>query len=797
MLSYLKIALRNVLKNRLYSFINLTGLTLGLGVAITLFWIVRFEYSFDRYHSKADRIYRVRATDKFGELQSHVPQGVIKALKEQVPGVESAASLYAQGEAGIQIGKAIYSQKNIFFAPPAMLEMLDLVWLEGSPVQSLSEPGKVVIDDETAARLFNGAAMGKTFRYNNEIDLTVSGVIKKVRVNSEFPLAMVISQETLKKLRQEYKNENYWGGGDSMNQGFVLLKKGAGPESADKILTNLVRTHQDESNIASYALQPLADMHFDTSKDPFNYSIPAWTIYTLASIGLFLIFIACINYVNLATVQSIRRGREIAMRKVLGSGKTRLVLQFFGETAVLVFAAVLMGGLLASRLIAYASQLLNTQAGESPVWGAGTIVFLIVLGLIVTFLAGFYPAIVVSGFEPKRALQSTKSIPAGHGISLRSGLVTLQFVIAQVLVICTMLGIRQIRYFYEKDLGFETSDIVTVAMPEQGNGRIRERFRQELMQYPEIRDVAFGLTTPASQRNHWWGTVVDPKLPGGEETFRIQHVDTNYFDFFHIPLLAGRKLTSADTTTGLKIKENTDVVVNEKAAHDLGYSDPQKAISHRIEIWGIKTTIVGVVKDYNSEDLRSKLMPHVFLYGSWNFQLASIRIDPRKKAAALAHISEKWKGHFPNNYFKPSFLEDDINGFYESEKKLANFLQLFAAIGIIIGSLGLFGLVSFVVTQRNKEIGVRKVLGATGASIVSLLSRDFLKLVVVAFAIASPIAWYLMKQFLSEYTYKIDIEPWVFLLSGAISMGVAFVTITFQSIRAAMMNPVESLRANE
>jgi putative ABC transport system permease protein len=798
MLSYLKIAFRNIRKNGLYSFINLTGLTLGLGVAITLFWIVRFEYSFDRYHSKADRIYRIRSADKFGELQSHVPQGVIKALKEQLPGVESAASLYAQNEAGIKIGTAIYSQKNIFFAPPAMLEMLDLVWLEGSPAQSLSEPGKAVIDEETAGKLFNGDAMGKTFRYNNEMDLTVSGIIKKVPVNSEFPLAMVISWETLKKAREEFRNENYWGGGDSMNQGFVLLKKGADPEPANKILTDLVKTHKDESTIASYELQPLADMHFDTTKDPFNYSIPAWTIYTLASIGLFLIFIACINYVNLATVQSIQRGREIAMRKVLGSGKTRLIFQFFGETAILVFAALLMGSLLASRLIESSSQLLNTQAGESQVWGAGTIVFLIVLGLVVTFLAGFYPAIVVSGFEPKRALQRAKFIPVGHGVSLRSGLVTLQFVIAQVLVICTLIGIRQIRYFYEKDLGFDKNDIVTVAMPERGSSHFRERFRQELMEYPEIRDVAFGLTTPASKRNHWWSAVSDPNLPGGGETFRIQHIDTNYFDFFRIPLLAGRKLTVVDTTRGPGTSvENTDVMINEKAARDLGYRDLQKALGRRIEVWGMKTTIVGVVKDYNSEDLKSKLIPHVYMYGSWNFQLASIRIDPHKKAAALAHIGEKWKGIFPNNYYKPSFLEDDINGFYENEQKLTNFLKLFAMIGIVIGSLGLFGLVSFVVTQRTKEIGVRKVLGATGASIVSLLSKDFLKLVLVAFAIASPIAWYLMKQFLKEYTFKIDIEPWVFVLAGAVSTGVALVTISVQSIRAAMMNPAESLRGNE
>lgn len=793
--NYFKIALRNLQKNRLYSFINLTGLTLGLGVAITLFWIVRFEYSFDRYHTKADRIYRIRSTDKFGEPQSHVAQGVIKMLNSQFPGVEKAANLYGMNPTGIKIGNEVFNQKNIFFSPPELLEILDVVWLEGSPGQSLSRSGNVVLDDETAAKLFKGNAMGRTFRYNNETDLTVSGIIRKMPVNTEFPLQMIISWETLKQIRPEFRNEDYWSGGDSMDQGFVLLKKGSSPLPVNKTLTTLAKRHKDESTRTSYELQPLAEMHFDTSKDPYNYSMPEWILYTLASIGLFLIFIACINFVNLATVQAIQRGREIAMRKVLGSGKGQLISQFFGETAVLVFTSVLLGSLLASKLIAYSSQLLNTQVAQSVVWETSTVVFLLVLGVVVTLMAGFYPAMVLSRFEPIRALQNRIFVPVSNGISLRSSLVVLQFVIAQVLVICTLLGMKQIRYFYEKDLGFEKSAIVTVTMPDRGSV-IRERFRQQLAQHREIKEVAFGLTTPASQRNHWWSSVSHPNLPNGEETFRVLHVDTNYFDFFHIPLMAGRKLASSDTTKGIKTSaENIDIMVNEKAVRDLGFRNLEKALGQRLEFWGIKSTIVGVVKDYHSEDLKSKLMPHVFIYGSWNFQLASIRIDPKQKVAALEHIGQHWKTLFPNNYYDPKFLEDDINTFYDSERKLSNFLKLFACIGIIIGSLGLFGLVSFVVTQRTKEIGVRKVLGATVASIIQLLSRDFLKLVLIAFAIASPLAWYAMKRFLEEYIYKIDIELWVFAMAGAVSIGIALVTISFQSIRAALMNPVKSLRS--
>nr|WP_295934956.1 ABC transporter permease [uncultured Dyadobacter sp.] len=791
--NYFKTAYRSLVKNRLYSLINLTGLTLGLGVAITLFWIVRFEYSFDRFHAKADRIYRVKSTDKFGEHQSHVHQTTIKILKTQFPGVETAANFYGMNPAAVQVGTDIFNQRNISFTEPAMLEMLDVRWIAGNPKQSLSAPGQVVLDEQTARKLFKGNAMGKRLRYDNNVDLTVTGLIGDLPINTEFPMEMIISWETMKKMQPDLAQEDKLGGGDSMHQGFVLLKPGASTEPINAGLTDFSKKRPEETTVTSVELQPLSEMHFDTSKDPFMYSMPKWMLYTLASIGLFLIFIACINFVNLATVQAIQRGREVAVRKVLGSGRKQLIYQFFGETAMLVLLATCLGVSLAGKLVTYSSELLNTSIDGSMVWDSGTFLFLGALVVTVTLFAGLYPALILSGFQPVKALQNRVALP-NSSISLRSSLVVLQFVIAQVLVICTLLAMKQIRYFYEKDLGFEKSGIVTVNMPDR-SAVLRERFRQQLKQHAEIREVAFGLTTPASKRNHWWGMMKHPALRDGEETFRIQHIDTNYFNFFRIPLLAGRMLSARDTIRESKGTRLTDVVVNEKAAHDLGFRNLDKLIGEKLEFWGMKMNVVGVVKDYHSEDLKSKLIPHVYVYASWNFQLASVRIDNSKKAEALAHIGEHWKAMFPNNYYEPKFLEDDIRSFYDSERKLSNFLQIFAVLGVLIGSLGLFGLVSFVVTQRTKEIGIRKVLGATVYSIVELISRDFLKLMLIAFFIATPIAWYAMQSFLKEYTYKIDIEAWVFVLAAGLSVGVALLTISFQSIKAALMNPVKSLRS--
>lgn len=789
--NYLKTTWRSLIRNRNYAFINLTGLTLGLGVAIVLFWIVRFEYSFDTYHAKADRLYRLIAVDKYGEKGTSVPHGLIKALNEQIPGVENAANAYGYSSNGLRVGQQLFNVKHLFFAPPRFLDMIDVEWVKGSPQQSLSQPYQVVLDEPTARRFFNESdPMGKTIRFNNQVDLVVSGIIRKAPVNSEFQFQVLASRETLKRIAHEYTNEEYWGGGDSMHHGYVVLKPGVSPSAIEATLKKLATQHQKYSALTGFELLPITEVHrnTETDPDPFNYVIPQWMLNTLAAIGLFLVIIACINFVNLATVQAVQRSREIAVRKVLGSSRKQLMIQFFGETAFLVFAAIALGGLLATQLIRYADQLLNTQVAQSNVWDAGAIAFLLGLGVAVTFLAGLYPALVLSGFQPVKVLRGRFYVANPKGFSLRSSLVVAQFVIAQVLVICTLIGSKQIRYFYETDLGFDKKAIVTVTMPERGNGVLRERFRQHLLEHPEVKDVAFALTTPSSNRNWWWRTVQHHNLPDGEQTFRFQYVDTNYFHFFKIPLVAGRSWTRADT--------NTVAMINEKAARDLGYANPEKAIGERINLDGNQPfTVMGVVKDYHSQSLRSSIVPHVFLYADWNFQEASIRIDPKQQSQALQHIEQHWKAVFPNYYFEAKFLDQNIQAFYDDERKLTNFLTLFAAVGILIGCLGLFGLVSFVVTQRTKEIGVRKVLGATVASIVSLLSKDFLKLVLVAFAIAAPIGWYAMSRFLEEYQYKIDIDWWVFALAGGLAGLIALLTVSVQSVKAALTNPVTSLRS--
>lgn len=784
--NYFKIAWRNLLRKKGYAIINVIGLTLGLGVAIVLFWIVRFEHSFDRYHAKADRLFKVWDKDKFGEVQSHVPQGAINALRQQIPGVEKAANVRGMPPQALRVDQQLFDLKYYFFVEPDFLEMIDVRWIHGSARQSLSRPNQVVLDEPTAQRFFKGNPIGQTIRLDNQIDLTVTGIIEQAPPNSEFQFPMLVSYETIKRIEENYQ-EDYWGGGDSFQHGYALLKSGTDPHAVEAALTRMALQRQDQTDVRSYTLLPLAQAHFNPNNDPYNYFIPQWLLYTLAGIALVLIAIACINFINLATVQATQRSREIAMHKLLGSSRSQLILQFLGETALLVAAAVGLGSLLANWLLSYADQLMDTHVAQTKVWTESSVFFLLGLGLVVTLLAGLYPALLLSDFKPVRALQGRLFTAPRQGVSLRRVLVVTQFVVAQVLVVCTLLGAQQIRYIAKKDLGFNKTAVVVMQLPER-SAQTRDRLRNQLLNHPEIKDVSYALTTPASDRNQRWETMEHPGLPNGEETFRLQHVDERYFDFFKISLLAGRNLTPADTA-GLS------VVINEKAVRDLGFRKPQEVLGQSIKYWGAKWTVVGVVQNYHSQDLKSELLPHVFAYQPRDFQSVSVRIDPRQSESALHVLDQAWKALFPEHFFKYQFLDDTIQTAYSNERKLSNFLALFALVGIFIGCLGLFGLVSFVVTQRKKEIGVRKVLGASASGIVGLLSRDFLKLVLLGFVIASPIAWWAMNQWLSEFAYRITIQWWVFALAGLLAVGVALLTVSFQSIKIALMNPVKSLRS--
>lgn len=786
--NYLKVAWRNISRYQAYAFINITGLTMGLSVAIVLFLIVRFETGFDQDHAQAKRIYQIKSLDKFGEPQTHVPQGVIKALREQIPSVEKVASVYRWDPQVIRIGNDNLKQKNAYFLHPEFLEMIDVKWKVGSLQKSLHQAYQVVLDEPTAKKMFGrDDPLGKIIRYDNSMDLTVSGIIEKMPTQTDFQFQMIMSYETLIKYQGHYQNEDHWGGGDSWFHGYVMVKENADIDAIEKQLATAAAKHKDNTTYTNFELLPLSRMHFDVDTDPFGYVIPVWMIQVLLSIAVFLILIASINFINLATAQSSTRSREIGVRKVMGSNRASIAMQFFTETGVMVTLAVVIASGLAALAIPYVDRFFNSNVAQAQIWTFDVVFYLVLLIIGVTILAGFYPALLLSGFKPVAIFRNKQSLLPGGSASLRKSLVILQFVIAQVMIICMVVGIQQIQFFQQTDLGFSKESILTVNMPFRDSVLLQDRYKQQLLQHPEIKDVTYGLTSPSSSRNWWWGNTKHPGLLNGEQNFRLQWIDPNYLEFYDIPLVAGRNFSPTDTSR--------QALLNEKAVRDMGFKDPEQAIGETLTFWDNNAvTVIGIVKDYHSQGLKTEIPPHLYMYGNWNFSLAQIKIDLSQSAAAIAHIENHWKVLHPDNFFEYEFLSDDLNLFYEEERKLSNFIILFAVVGILIGCLGLFGLVSFVCAKRSKEVSIRKVLGATVSNIMTLLSRDFILLVFLAFILAAPIGWYVMDQFLTRYTNHIEIHWSIFVLAGFSTLLLSLITVCTKSFSTAMTNPSENLK---
>ena len=783
--------LRSLKRNRTYTLINMLGLSLSIGIAIVIFMIIRFEGSFDAWHKNAPHLYQLIGYDKFEGANSHIPQGAINALKDKIPGVEKAANVYRFTPSVIKVNGENRKQEQSYFVQPDFLQMIDVQWVEGSPATSLSQPYQVVLDEPTARRFFKPGepVLGKTILYDNTLNLTVSGIIKEMPANTQFHMPMMISYASLLKYMNWYKDENYWGGGDSYFQGFVLLKPGVKPATVEAALSQLATQQGERANYTRFQLTNLAEHHLNPNPDIdfFNYAIPRWLMYTLTSIGIFLLLIACINFINMASVQAIQRNKDTGIRKILGSNRTRLIGQFLLETAFIVTGALVIGSLLAYILLPYTGRLLHTQVAEARNWNTATFLFLAVIGLALTCLSGLYPAIMLSRFQPIQMLRSRFFSLPTKGFSRRRMLVVTQFTIALVLVICTLIGVKQINYFYHKELGFDKAAVITVNMPDGRSSVIRERLRRSLLQSPSISDVTFGLTTPSGTTNWWWANIKHHGLKDGEQQWRQQFIDTNYLSFFKIPLLAGRGFHAADSTIAV-------VLVNEQAARDMRYRNASQALGQQLSMGNEQYTIGGIVKDYQSQSLKSGKTPHVYIYNR-RFQTACIRINNKQQEAALHLVEKEWKAIFPDYYFEYSFLDDELRNFYGDESKLASFLSLFSIIGIIIGCLGVYGLVTFVCIRKTKEIGVRKVLGAGFINIMALLNVEFIWLIAIAFIMAAPIAGVIMHHFLQDYFNRIPMPWWIFGVSGIGALLITMVTISFQAVRAALANPVRSLRS--
>ncbi|GAB4019251.1 ABC transporter permease [Spirosoma migulaei] len=807
-------ALRALRRNWSYASINVLGLTLGLACCLLLFVTVRYELSFDRHNTNADRIYRMLGLNKTapdGKPNTGIPFPALAALRNDFPELKHQLTLVTRiksavvaipGRAATQTKRFQETDGVIAFAEPEYFNLFDYKWEKGNPQSALADPNTVVLSRRIAHKYFGDTnPMGKIIRLDNRMDFVVTGLIGDPLATSSLPFEVFLTHASVLAYGSTSPPDDWKStyGGAQIYMMLPPASSGSQTPAArmERQLVDFVKKYHapEEAKTLAYILQPLTDIHFATNVTNYaQRSISIEMIWAMVLIGLFILGTACINFVNLATAQAIRRSREVGVRKVLGSTRGQLVRQFLGETSLLTGMAVVLSLVVAQLSLPYVGELLNIKPGVVSLLSPMVLGFLLTLGVLTTLLAGFYPALILSGYQPILALKGKiQSAGAGRQLALRRGLIVGQFAISQVLLISTIIAYNQMSYFRSADLGYDKDAVVTIPLPENEPGQLAN-LRAKLTSLPAIESISFGMTSPSSSAN--WTTGFrfeqDAKDPGYGVVMRP--ADTAFVRTYGLKLLAGRLYQPADS-----IRE---LVINETFMKRLGFQKPEQVIGKRMRVAGesVEKPVVGVVKDFNLFSLRDGVEPSVLTTQRGNYRTLALKLSTRSGSPAaisqlLKQVETAWTATFPAFVFSYEFLDETLANFYTSEEQLYSLFQLLASIALFIGCLGLYGVVAFMAETRTKEVGVRKVLGASIAQILGLFSLDFIRLVLIALLLSTPVAWYMMDKWLQKFTYKIAIEWWMFGLAGLVAIGVALLTVSFQSVKAALMNPVKSLRS--
>ncbi|GAB3963999.1 ABC transporter permease [Spirosoma terrae] len=795
--NYVKIAFRNLRSQRSYTLLNVVGLTVGMAGGLLIFLFVRYHLSTDRHHAKFDRIARIvldlHLDDGSIEYYPEAPLPMAKTLRMAYPQVEQAAFLKMNRDLTVQVNRPgqaeprrFLEHKSTAIVEPELFDILDYRWLQGDPKTALRLPNSVVLTESWAKKYFgNRKAIGQTLTLNHLTTVNVTGVLADPPKTTDVDINLFISLSTLKQFDPTY-DQTSWYWINSTDRIYVTLRKAQAAQSLDAAMPALQKKQFGTmANVYQFHVQQLADVHFDTKRMPAGAIRPA-LLWSLGLVGLFLVLMACINFVNLATAQVLRRSKEVGIRKTLGSTRFQLIGQFLLETFLIVYMAVVLAVLLTLLLLPLFNKWLGTYLSLSL--DAQTIGFIALLVSSVILLAGGYPSVVLSGFSPWAALKGKLAAGAGGRYSLRQGLIVLQFVVCQVLIVGALVVARQMQYIQQAGLGFRTDNVVIVNLPDNQKS-LRETLKNELKQYADIKAVSASYRPPSAQILNGGSFKIEGQADWEKYPIRERIADSDYLETYGLTLLAGRNIVPSDT-----IRE---YLINEAFLKKLNIRDPQRAIGVKIQyhLSPVPLPIVGVVKDFHMRSFHDKIEPGFIASHSPFFKQVGIRVSSQNPAETIQHIRAVWGKLYPNDVFEYSYLDDQLATFYETETLVFRLVNVFTGIAILICCLGLYGLVSFIVTQRTKEIGVRKVLGASVASIVTLLSKDFMKLVLIAILLASPLAWWTMNQWLNDFAYKIQIDWWVFVLAGVLAVCVALLTVSFQSIKAALVNPVKSLRS--
>ncbi len=788
--NYFKTAIRNLSRNRAYLILNSTGLILGIGCAVIIFALISYHLSFDNFHSNKESIYRI-VTEKHRDVVAYdigVPSPLGVQFRKDYAYAEKVARICVFENSLITVFNHSLPVKfkeleGAAFVESEFFDIFNFKLISGDVKSALSQPHSVVITKRLAQKYFNtDNPIGKTIRLDSNLNLEVKGILQDIPANTDFRNELYISFTTVKDYNAYYSDETNWGSLASNMNCYTKFRPNVFiPAIEAELFKYSLKYRKGNKNVHHYKLQPLSDMHFNPN---YQGVIAKSTLWVLSSIGLFLIIIACFNFVNLATAQAINRSKEIGIRKVLGSNKRQLFWQFMTETAIITVASVSIGLGLAIWLMPFVNALFETKIVWITIFTKEFTGFILFLIVTITLIAGAYPAIVQARFQPIKAIKGKLSQQSIGGVNVRKTLIVSQFVIAQILIICMIVVARQMYFARKIDLGFNKEAVVLVPVGSKDNKQtaLKERF----LELSGVQSVTLCTDAPASIRSNN-GTNMRFESRTEPENFRFinRAADADYVKTFQLEMVAGRNLLPSDT-----VKE---FLVNEMLAKKMNMT-PAALIGKNIQVYGRTAPIAGVVKDFQDLTIHSEIRPLFIAPFREQFDNYAIRININSAQTTVKAIEKVWSQMYPELIFESQFLDEQLATFYKSEESLFQMIQIFTLLAIFISSLGLYGLVSYISSQRRKEIGVRKILGSSISQILWIFIKEFSKLIIFSFLLAAPLAWFIMRQWLQNFAYRIDLSPLIFVLAIAITFFIALVTISFQAVKAAIANPIKSLR---
>lgn len=797
--TYFKTAFRNLLRNRKHATLNILGLGVAIAACIIVFLVIQYENSYDKHLQGYDNIYQVVTKDKDSEgehFTNGVPFPVIKYLRQDNPQYMFAELMQ---DYGVQVtakapgmdNKKFREETGVFFGDPELLTLFELKFLTGN-ADVLKDVNSVAISRSQAEKYFGDwkNAVGKTVVLDNDVhDLSVAAVFEDVPQNSDFPFLLVASYEGFKSYDRTWPMDD-WGANTSNHQVYVKLPAGTNINAYNQQLAVFEKKYNSTGNRSSgreHFLQPLKNIHFDerfaTNGDHVSSKS---SLYTLAFIGLLIILMACINFVNLSTALAVTRSKEVGIRKVMGSSKAQLSMQVLIETTAVVFVAAAIALALAWLALPFIKNIMVVQH-KLDLFNTGSVLFIVAITVITIILSGIYPAFIMGRFKPVEAIKNKINTSKVGSVSLRRVLVVLQFSFSQILIIATIIAISQMSFIRNTDLGFNKDATLVVYMNADSVSRMRhDAFRDALKARSDVKEVSFAFDAPSSD-NSWQSNFAFDKMEDRDFNVQSKLADYNYVKTYGLQLVAGRFYEASDTCR--------EYVVNETLLKKCGITNPQDAIGKMFRMGGRRPMpVVGVVKDFKQASLRDAIQPVAISPGKRFYQSVGIKLSSNNLGKSKEDIKSLWDKYFPEYVYNSSFLDESINNFYRSEERLSAMYRVYAILAVFISCLGLYGLVSFMVVRKTKEVGIRKVLGASVQSILYLFSKEFTILIAVAFLIAAPAAWYLMNNWLNDFAYKIHIGAGVFVIAIVASILVAWITVGYKAMRAATANPVKSLR---